>query len=201
MKRTLLFLALTALIISCGKKEEPQTTKTQDEQQMTQTQTGQQTQTEQTQTEQQKNEQTKQDVNLKEEQKEDTKKKNDEKKKYEMKKKNNEKIKNEDKNVKKEKEEADLQKIETKNTSSEIDFAPIFAKRCAKCHGKDLKGKKDGGPDLTDTKVQNTDDSKLIKIITNGVKAKNEEDEDMPSWKNKLTEEEIKAAVKFIKAH
>ena len=47
--------------------------------------------------------------------------------------------------TKKEKEDSEMKKIETKNTSSDIDFAPIFAKRCAKCHGKDLKGKKDGG--------------------------------------------------------
>ncbi len=128
-------------------------------------------------------------------------KKKDEKKKEDLKKKEDEKKKSEDKNLseKKEKEETSMQKIET--PSSEIDFAPIFAKRCAKCHGKDLKGKKDGGPDLTRTETQNKSDEKLIGIITNGVKADNEEDEDMPSWKSKLSEDEIHAAVKFIKAH
>lgn len=187
MKKLFLFLALAVLIISCGKKEETQTVPQENQQQLTQ----QQTQT----TEQNKLDESKKD----EMKKEDEKKKADEKKKDAEKKESDKKKDDKQTTEKKDKEETSLQKIET--SSSDIDFAPIFAKKCAKCHGKDLKGKKDGGPDLTDSKVQNADDAKLIKIITNGVKAKNEDDNDMPAWKNKLSEDEIKAAVKFIKAH
>lgn len=185
MKKLFLMLVLAAFVISCGKKEETQIPKQENQQQLTQTQPQQQTDPTKSQTtEQPKQDATKKDANSKEdEKKKDSEKKKDDKQMTE----------------KKVKEETSKEKIET--NTSDIDFAPIFAKKCAKCHGKDLKGKKDGGPDLTDSKVQNADDAKLIKIITNGVKAKNEDDNDMPAWKNKLTEDEIKAAVKFIKAH
>lgn len=186
MRKLLLFLVMAALFASCGKKEETDTSNKSDEQQLLQSQ--------QTQTQQQAGDQTKQDATLKEEKKKDNVKKEEQDKKYADKtdlKKND---------TKKEKDESELKKVETKETSG-IDFAPIFAKRCAKCHGKNLKGKKDGGPNLTADSVQNAPDSKLFNIISNGVKAKNEEDEDMPSFKKRFSEEEINAAIKFIKAH
>ncbi len=194
MKKLFLILALAIFIISCGKKEETQTTPQENQQQMNQTQ-----QQQQQQQQTQSSEQLKQDESKKDEMKKEDGKKEDGKKDADKK---DADKKKEDKQTteKKNNEETPKEKIETKNTS-DIDFAPIFAKKCAKCHGKDLKGKKDGGPDLTAEKVQNSPDSKLIKIINDGVKAKNEDDENMPAWKNKLTEDEINAAVKFIKAH
>lgn len=193
MRKLLLFLVMAALFVSCGKKEETHTSNQSDEQQLLQSQ--------QTQTQQQAGDQTKQDATLKEENKEETGKKDNVKKEEQDKKYADKKSTDMKKNeTKKEKDVSELKKVETKETSG-IDFAPIFAKRCAKCHGKNLKGKKDGGPNLTADSVQNAPDSKLFKIISNGVKAKNEEDEDMPSFKKRFSEEEINAAIKFIKAH
>jgi cytochrome c oxidase cbb3-type subunit 3 len=77
----------------------------------------------------------------------------------------------------------------------------IYAGKCAECHGKDLKGKPDGGPDLIRSETQNKSDSKLFNIISNGVKADSEEEEDMPAFKGKLSDDEINAAIEFIKSH
>lgn len=196
MKKLFLLLIPAAIFFSCGNKEETKTTPPGDQQEMTETHSN-QTET------QQSGDQTKQDATLKEGENEDgTMKSGDDKKEDKDKKyvdKNLTDVKKTD--TKKEKEDSEMKKIETKNTSSDIDFAPIFAKRCAKCHGKDLKGKKDGGPNLTADSVQNAPDSKLFNIISNGVKADNEDDEDMPSFKRRFSEEEIHAAIKFIKAH
>jgi cytochrome c5 len=186
MKKLALIFTLALFVFSCGKKEETQTTPPGNQQQMTQQQNQQQNQIK-------TDEQVKQDESKKEEMK-----KNDEKKKEDDKKKTDDKTKT---NTKDESIRNPNEDTKTDSKTSDIDFTPIFAKRCAKCHGKDLKGKKDGGPDLTRTETQNKSDSKLFNIITTGVKADNEEDTDMPSFKGKLTEDEIHAAIKFIKAH
>lgn len=193
MKKLALILTIAFVIVSCGKKEESQTTTSQD----------QQYQQKQTQTQLQATEQTKQETSKTDDvKKDDSKKKDDEKKKEEEKNKDENvktEMKTKDENVKKSEE---ISKTETKtDTKKDIDFAQIFSKRCAKCHGKDLKGKPDGGPDLTRSETQNKSDSKLFKIISNGVKADDPEAEDMPAFKNKLTEEEINASIKFIKEH
>jgi cytochrome c5 len=159
------------VVISCGKKEEPKTELQQQITQPPQNQTQQQTQTNPTDTAKVKKEELKKEADKK---KEEEKKKEEDKKKEELKKTD------------------DLQ-------TSNIDFASIFAKRCVKCHGKDAKGKKDGGPDLTTSKVKSKSDKNLYNIISNGVKADNEDDNDMPAFKNKLTEDEIHAAVKYVK--
>lgn len=176
MKKLALFFTLALFIASCGKKDETQTTPPQ-EQKMTQTQQQTQTKTD----EQVKNDEPKKD----EMKKEDEKKKDDKKTDSQTK----------DESIRK------TDEVSTKDSKSDIDFAPTFAKRCAKCHGKDLKGKPDGGPDLTSSEVKSTGDKKLFNIISNGVKADNEDDEDMPSFKGKLTDDEINAAIKFIKNH
>jgi cytochrome c5 len=189
MKKLALILTLALFIVSCGKKEETQTTTPQDQQQVQQ-QTQQQTQsTDQTKQEEKKDEMTKNDEKKKEDEmkKDDDKKKEDEKTKTEIK----------DESISKTDEKTG---VDTKKDTKTNDFAAIFSKRCAKCHGKDLKGREDGGPDLTRSETQNKSDSKLFNIISNGVKADNEEDEDMPAFKNKLSEEEIDAAVKYIKS-
>jgi cytochrome c5 len=176
MKKIALILTLSLFIASCSKKDETQTTPPQDQQQLTPSQQETQTQT---------TEQNKQDVS-----------KNDEMKKEDVKQTD---TKSKDENIKK---PGDVSKKENiPDTRSDIDFTQLFAKRCAKCHGKDLKGKKDGGPDLTRSETQNKSDSKLFNIISTGVKADNEDDEDMPAFKGKLSDDEIKAAVEFIKKH
>lgn len=181
-------ILLSVLIISCGKKDEQV-----QQQDTTQQQTVQQTEPQITQqTEQQ--------------QKKDTASVTD-KAKQEEKKKEEEKIKEVEKKKEEKKKEEEKKKQETEQkknddaSANDIDFSQIFPKKCAKCHGKDLKGKVEGVPDLTGSKTQNKSDQELIKIITNGKKGKTEDDEDMPSFKNKLTEDEIKAAVKYVKSH
>ena len=83
---------------------------------------------------------------------------------------------------------------------SDIDFASIYAKKCAKCHGKNGHGKPDGAPNLTADSVRSKSDAQLLTILKNGIKAKNPEDDDMPAWKGKLSEDELQAAIKYIRS-
>ena len=75
--------------------------------------------------------------------------------------------------------------------------AAIFKAKCAMCHGPDGAGKTGMGKslglkDFSSKEVQSQSDADLIKITTDG-KGK------MPSYKAKLSEEEIKAVVAFIR--
>ena len=88
---------------------------------------------------------------------------------------------------------------EVDNKKQEIDFSQIWPKRCAKCHGKDGKGKLEGVPNLTRTETKSKSLKELISTITNGRQAETEDGEDMPSFKKKLTPEEIEAAAKYVK--
>ena len=78
-----------------------------------------------------------------------------------------------------------------------IDYKKIFKNDCQKCHGRDGKGskrgKKLGTPDFTDAEWQaSLTDEQLITTVTNGKKK-------MPSQKDNLTPEEIKAMVKYVR--
>ena len=78
-----------------------------------------------------------------------------------------------------------------------IDYKKIFKNDCQKCHGRDGKGskrgKKLGTPDFTDAEWQaSITDEQLITSVTNGKKK-------MPSQKENLTPEEIKAMVKYVR--
>ena len=78
-----------------------------------------------------------------------------------------------------------------------IDYKKIFKNDCQKCHGRDGKGskrgKKLGAPDFTDTEWQaSVTDKQLIASVTDGKKK-------MPSQKGKLSPEEIKALVKYVR--
>ena len=77
----------------------------------------------------------------------------------------------------------------------------LYSDNCAKCHKEDGTGGKvtvDGkelDPDnLTGKKITSFTDDKIGNYIKNGV-----EDEGMPSFKDKLTDEQIKHVVKFIR--
>lgn len=77
------------------------------------------------------------------------------------------------------------------------DGAAIFKAKCAMCHGADGAGQTGMGKTLGlkgfgSKEVQALTDAELIKITTDG-KGK------MPSYKAKLSEEEIKAVVAFIR--
>ena len=81
--------------------------------------------------------------------------------------------------------------------AGKIDYKKIFSNECQKCHEKDGKGtkrgKKLGVPNFTDGEWQDSvTDEQLIKSITN-VKKK------MPKQEGRLSPEEIKAMVKYIR--
>ena len=81
--------------------------------------------------------------------------------------------------------------------AGKIDYKKIYKNQCRKCHEKDGKGtkrgKKLGVPNFTDGKWQDaTTDEQMIKSITNGKKK-------MPKQGHKLSPEEIKAVVKYIR--
>ena len=81
--------------------------------------------------------------------------------------------------------------------AGKIDYKKIYKNECQKCHERDAKGtkrgKKLGVPNFTDDKWQaSVTDEQLIKSITNGKKK-------MPKQEGKLSPEEIKAMVKYIR--
>src|SRR3954468_12375111 len=77
----------------------------------------------------------------------------------------------------------------------------VWEKRCTFCHGADgksqtKKGKQYKAPNFTKAKWQKTTtDDEIVDAITNGVpKSK------MPAFKEKLSAEEIKSLVPFLRA-
>ena len=77
------------------------------------------------------------------------------------------------------------------------DGADLFQKKCSMCHGADGKGYAAiKTPDFTDPKVQaSMTDAEMVAIIKNGKKGT-----PMPAFGDKLTEDEIKALVTFIRS-
>lgn len=77
------------------------------------------------------------------------------------------------------------------------DSAALFKSKCAACHGADGKGQTPMGKtlkarDLASPEVQKETDAQLIEITENG-KGK------MPGYKGKLTDDQIKGLVKYIR--
>ena len=85
------------------------------------------------------------------------------------------------------------------------DVKEAWDKNCASCHGKDGKGetkagKKAGAKDLTDAKYQASfTDEQMAKQIKEGLKDKNGK-EQMKPFADKLTDDEIKAIVAYVRA-
>ncbi len=83
------------------------------------------------------------------------------------------------------------------------DAKELWDKDCAKCHGKDGKGEtkmgqKVGVRDYTDPKVQASfTDEEATKAIKDGVKK--EDKEKMKGFSDKLSDDEIKLLVKYIR--
>ena len=79
-----------------------------------------------------------------------------------------------------------------------------WEKNCQKCHGADGKGntkmgRQSGVKDYTDPQVQEElKDQNAIKIIKEGIVEKGKKK--MDPYKDKLTEEEIKALIAYIRA-
>lgn len=82
-------------------------------------------------------------------------------------------------------------------TSVFADGGALFAAKCAGCHGKGgagdtVMGKKLNVRDLTSAEVQKQSDEALTRIITDGK-------EKMPAYGTKLSADEIKEIVSFIR--
>ncbi len=73
--------------------------------------------------------------------------------------------------------------------------------KCQLCHGRDgkgktVKGRKYKAPNFTGSRWQkHTTDDEIVEAITDGVKKSK-----MPSFKDKLTPEEIKSMVPYLRA-
>jgi cytochrome c6 len=82
--------------------------------------------------------------------------------------------------------------------ASAADAAENWTKMCASCHAKDgsgstVMGKKNGVEDYRDAKVQaKFTDAQAIQIITDGK-------DKMKAFKDKLTPDEVKALVTYIR--
>ena len=78
-----------------------------------------------------------------------------------------------------------------------VDGAAVFKAKCAMCHGPDGSastgmGKSMGLKPLSSPEVQKMSDADLTALVTNG-KGK------MPGYKDKLSDDEISAVVKYVK--
>ena len=71
--------------------------------------------------------------------------------------------------------------------------ADVFKSKCAMCHGPDGKGKMAGTKDLGSADVQKSSDADLAATITNGKPPK------MPAYKGKLTDDQIKSLVAYVR--
>ncbi len=78
----------------------------------------------------------------------------------------------------------------------------IFKQNCAICHKEDgtggkvtIEGKSLNADDLTSAKIKAFSDDKIIGYVYNGV-----EDEGMPSFKDKLSEAQIREVVRYVRA-
>ena len=84
------------------------------------------------------------------------------------------------------------------------DVKENWEKHCQKCHGADGKGqtkmgRQSGVKDYTDPKVQEElKDENAVKIIKEGIVEKDKKK--MDPYKDKLTDEEIKALMAYIRA-
>jgi mono/diheme cytochrome c family protein len=78
------------------------------------------------------------------------------------------------------------------------DGAAVYKSKCAVCHdadgsGSGAMGKQLGAPDLRSDVVQKKNDAQLTDEISSGVGQK------MPSYKGKLTDDQIKGLVGYIR--
>jgi mono/diheme cytochrome c family protein len=79
------------------------------------------------------------------------------------------------------------------------DSASVYKSKCAICHAPDgsgdcVMGKKLGAKDLRSDEVQKKSDAELDDLITNGV------GKTMPAYKGKLTDDQIKGLVAYIRS-
>lgn len=79
--------------------------------------------------------------------------------------------------------------------------AKLYTDNCAKCHKDDgtggkvtVDGKEIDADNLTDKKRVALSDEKIIRVIKEGA-----EDDGMPAFKDKLTEDQIKEVVRYVR--
>jgi cytochrome c6 len=78
--------------------------------------------------------------------------------------------------------------------ASGADTAKVYTDKCALCHGEDGKGQTKGSPDFTNAEWQKKEsDEEFIKMIKNGKKP-------MPAFGDKLSDEQIKSLVQYVRA-
>lgn len=78
------------------------------------------------------------------------------------------------------------------------DSEKVYKSKCAMCHAADGSGNSPAGkamkvPDLRSDAVQKLTDAQLTDSLTNGKKA-------MPAYKDKLTADEIKGQVAYLRS-
>lgn len=78
-------------------------------------------------------------------------------------------------------------------TAKEIDASEIFKTNCAECHGEKGEGVEGKGISFLKGHALHHPVEDFIKQVTYG------EEDEMPAFKDKLTEEEIKAIVKYVR--
>ncbi len=77
-----------------------------------------------------------------------------------------------------------------------INTAGIYKTNCAECHGEKGEGAKKGISFLKGHALDHTEED-FIKTVTNGKKSK--KGDEMPAFKDKLSEQEIAEVVKFVR--
>ena len=85
------------------------------------------------------------------------------------------------------------------NVHAAFDAASVYAAKCAKCHGSDGSGtekdKKKGVKDFTNAAWQKSrSDAQFMASINNG------KGDVMPGWKAKLSAEEVKSLVGYVRS-
>ncbi len=71
--------------------------------------------------------------------------------------------------------------------------ADLYKSKCQMCHGENAKGKMAGTHDWSSAEIQKMSDADLTKLIVDG-KGK------MPAQKGKLTDDQVKALVTYIRS-
>ncbi|MGZ3440937.1 MAG: c-type cytochrome, partial [Polyangia bacterium] len=85
------------------------------------------------------------------------------------------------------------------------EVADLYVKKCATCHGRDGKGNTVMGKKLTIRDLTNAEnmakltDAQIEDQIRNGVKDKDTGKERMLSFKDKLTDDQIKSLTKYVR--
>jgi mono/diheme cytochrome c family protein/uncharacterized membrane protein len=79
----------------------------------------------------------------------------------------------------------------------------LFVKHCAKCHGKDGTGseERDGLPKIPNfTDVSWQEKSKDAQLVASILDGKGTKGEEMPSWRGKISEEQARSLVGYVRA-